>query len=79
MPSYKQRIAGKSLPTEKFVIKKTARFFAQGERLRLAAVELLYVWNILKIIGKEWSLIQAFYRLIERTIKDLEGGKQGKS
>ena len=77
-PSYKQRIAGKSLPTEKFVIKKTARFFAQGDRLRLAALELLYVWNILKIVGKEWALIQACYRLIERTIKDLKGSKQGK-
>ncbi len=77
-PSYKERIAGKSLPTEKFVIKKTARFFAQGDRLRLAALELLYVWNILKIVGKEWALIQACYRLIERTVKDLEGSKQGK-
>ena len=78
VPSYKQRIAGKSLPAEKFVIRKSSRFFAQGDRLRLAALELLYAWNILKIIGKEWALIQACYRLIERTIKDLEAGKQGK-
>lgn len=78
VPSYKQRIAGKSLPAEKFVIRKSTRFFAQDDRLRLAALELLYVWNILKIIGKEWALIQACYRLIERTIKDLEAGKQNK-
>ncbi|XP_046644952.1 tetratricopeptide repeat protein 39B-like isoform X2 [Daphnia pulicaria] len=78
VPSYKQRIAGKSLPAEKFVIRKSARFFAQGDRLRLAALELLYVWNILKIIGKERVLIQPCYRLIERTIKDLEARKQDK-
>lgn len=29
-------------------------------------------------MGKEWSLIQSFYRLIERTIKDLEEKKEGK-
>lgn len=66
------------MPAEKFVIRKSARFFAQGDRLRLAALELLYVWNILKIIGKERVLIQPCYRLIERTIKDLETRKQGK-
>lgn len=77
VPSYKQRIAGKSLPTEKFVIRKSARFFSQGERLSLAALELLYIWNLLKIVGKEWSLIQPLYRIIERTIKDLDGKTSG--
>ena len=77
VPTYKQRIAGKSLPTEKFVIKKSTRFFAQGERLRLAALELLYVWNLLKIVGKEWDLIQSCYRVIERTLREIEANKQG--
>lgn len=75
VPSYKQRIAGKSLPTEKFVVKKSARFFAQDERLCLPGLELLYVWNSLRIVGKQWALIQTCYRLVDRTVKDLETEK----
>ncbi|KAI8430828.1 hypothetical protein MSG28_000983 [Choristoneura fumiferana] len=39
---YKQRIAGKSLPMEKFMIKRCSRYRAQGGRLVLPALELLY-------------------------------------
>lgn len=77
VPKYKQRIAGKSIPSEKFVIKKSERFFAQGSRLSLAAFEMIYLWNYLKIMGKDWNLIQSVYRLVERTIKNLENQKQG--
>ena len=62
---------------EKFVIKKSARFFAQNERLCLAGLELLYVWNCMRILGKQWALTENCYRLIERTIKDLDKRKQG--
>jgi hypothetical protein len=63
------------LPTEKFVVKKSARFFAQEEQLCLPGLELLYVWNSLRIVGKQWTLIQNCYRLVDRTVKDLEAKK----
>ena len=78
VPLHKQRIAGKSIPMEKFVIKKSERFFAQNDRLCLPALELLYVWNFMRIIGKQWSMVESFYHLIERTMKDLERRTQGK-
>jgi len=78
VPLHKQRIAGKSIPMEKFVIKKSERFFAQNDRLCLPALELLYVWNFMRIIGKQWALIENFYHLIERTLKDLERRTQDK-
>ena len=37
IPQLKQRIAGKSLPTEKFAVVKAARYFEQGNRLTLLA------------------------------------------
>lgn len=77
VPKYKQRIAGKSIPSEKFVIKKSERFFAQDSRLTLAAFEMIYLWNYLKIMGKDENLIQDVYRLVERTLKNLENQKQG--
>jgi len=78
VPLHKQRIAGKSIPMEKFVIKKSERYFAQNDRLCLPALELLYVWNCLRIVGKQWSLVENCYRLVERTMKDLENRKQDK-
>ena len=64
---------------EKFVVKKCARFFAQNERLCLPVLELMYVWNGFRIVGKNWTLIQNCYRLVERTVKDLERRKKGSS
>ena len=62
---------------EKFVIKKSERFFAQNDRLCLPVLELLYIWNYLKIIGKKLTMVENFYHLIERTMEDLERRKQG--
>lgn len=75
MPLWKQRIAGKSLPIEKFCVKKCERFIAQKENLVLPAIELLYVWNYFKVFGKKWDLSQAVYKLILKHLSEYERGK----
>lgn len=70
VPQYKQRIAGKSLPMEKFVIKKAERFFAQSKRLVLPCIELMFLWNSFKVLGKRFELADGVYRLIEQALVD---------
>jgi len=72
IPSWKQRIAGKSIPMEKFIIKKCSRFFGQGHVLLLPALELMYLWNGFKIVGKDASLVESFYLLVCDTIGIVE-------
>lgn len=79
IPGWKQRIAGKSIPMEKFAVKKCERFFAQGNKLILPAVELLYLWNGFKVLGKQGDLVRPLLALVERHVRDLarEKGKAG--
>lgn len=72
IPGLKQRIAGKSLPVEKFAVKKSLRFFAQGETLCLSALELIYAWNGFKILAKKYENVEKIYSIIERELKRLE-------
>ncbi|PIL26355.1 hypothetical protein GSI_12111 [Ganoderma sinense ZZ0214-1] len=44
VPALRQRIAGKSLPIEKFIARKARKFKQQGGRLALPALELLYLF-----------------------------------
>ncbi|CAG7828623.1 unnamed protein product [Allacma fusca] len=75
IPTWKQRIAGKSIPMEKFAMKKCERFFAQGNRLILPAIELLYLWNGFKVLGKQMDLVQPLHLLVEKHMKMLEKDK----
>ncbi|XP_058809441.1 tetratricopeptide repeat protein 39B-like [Phymastichus coffea] len=65
VPTYKQRIAGKSLPMEKFLIKKSERYFAQKKYLVLPIYELLYLWNCFRIIGKSQNDLLSVFKCIE--------------
>ncbi|KAG7207004.1 hypothetical protein KM043_000895 [Ampulex compressa] len=71
-PTYKQRIAGKSLPMEKFVVKKAERYFAQKKNLVLPVFELMYVWNFFRIVGKRQDLILNILKRIEDAEKELQ-------
>ena len=53
-------------------MKKSQRFFNQGEYLILACLELIYAWNGFKIIAKKYENSERMYRLTEREIKRLE-------
>ncbi|XP_055378468.1 tetratricopeptide repeat protein 39B-like [Condylostylus longicornis] len=70
-PGYKQRIAGKSLPMEKFICKKCDRFFAQKRNLVLPAIELMYLWNIFKVAGKHFHIADGILRIIDKKLNEL--------
>ncbi|KAI2649369.1 Tetratricopeptide repeat protein 39B [Labeo rohita] len=52
----KQRLAGKSIPTEKFAVRKSRRYSsATPVKLVIPALEMMYVWNGFTIVGKHPS------------------------
>ncbi|XP_014259009.1 tetratricopeptide repeat protein 39B-like [Cimex lectularius] len=75
IPQWRQRFAGKSLPMEKFCARKCDRYIAQKNFLVLPAIELLYVWNYFKILGKKWELCQNVYKLVLKSLSEFENGK----
>ncbi|KAH9523775.1 Tetratricopeptide repeat protein 39B, partial [Bulinus truncatus] len=75
VPRLKQRIAGKSLPFEKFAVAKSQRYFQQGNYLILPALELIYVWNGYSIVGKNKQLLEKMLVMVEATITELSSKK----
>ncbi|CAH1118748.1 unnamed protein product [Phaedon cochleariae] len=71
VPRYKQRIAGKSLPMEKFAIKKAERYFNQNQNLVLPVFEIMFVWNLFKLL-KYFSVASKILKVIEKSLEDLE-------
>ncbi|XP_073994781.1 tetratricopeptide repeat protein 39B-like [Rhodnius prolixus] len=75
IPEWRQRFAGKSIPMEKFCVRRCERYILQKKFLVLPAIELIYVWNYFKILGKKWDLCHAVYKLILRALADFDRGK----
>ncbi|XP_065165707.1 tetratricopeptide repeat protein 39B-like [Atheta coriaria] len=71
VPKYKQRIAGKSLPMEKFAIRKAERFFNQSETLILPVIELMFLWNLFKLLRKSFNMAEKVLKLIEKALRNL--------
>lgn len=57
---------------EKFTIKKAERFFGENKNLVLPAIELMYLWNVFKVLGKHFNLADNVYKIIEKAQQDLE-------
>ncbi|EGO03118.1 hypothetical protein SERLA73DRAFT_176637 [Serpula lacrymans var. lacrymans S7.3] len=53
VPGLRQKIAGKSIPLEKFVARKARKFQQQGGRLALPALELAYVFQAISHAPKK--------------------------
>ena len=70
LPEWKQKLGGKSLPIEKFVIQKAERFLKQGNFLVLPALELIYLWNGFRILGQSHAMIEPVYQLVEKAETD---------
>uniref|UniRef100_A0A672QL20 Tetratricopeptide repeat protein 39A-like n=1 Tax=Sinocyclocheilus grahami TaxID=75366 RepID=A0A672QL20_SINGR len=73
VPTYKQKIAGKSPPTEKFAIRKARRYKASNPiRLPVPVLEMMYMWNGFSMISKQPELTEGMMETLleaERTLK----------
>jgi len=56
---------------EKFAIRKAERFLDQGNSLMLPSLELIYVWNGFRTLGKSWGLVDPVFVLVEKSLKEL--------
>lgn len=74
IPDWKQKFVGKSIPMEKFCIKRCSRYITQ-KSLVLPAIELMYLWNYFKILGKQWNNCQEIYKLILNALGEYDRGK----
>lgn len=63
----KQRLAGKSIPTEKFAVRKSRRYKSSAPvPLVVPALEMMYVWNGFTIVGKRADCTEALLITIEK-------------
>ena len=78
LPGWKQKLGGKSLPIEKFVIQKANRFLKQGNFLVLPALELIYLWNGFRILGQSQAMIEPVYQLVEKAENEVQKEKNNR-
>ncbi|XP_007237432.1 tetratricopeptide repeat protein 39B [Astyanax mexicanus] len=68
----KQRLAGKSIPTEKFAVRKSRRYSAEKPvKLIIPALEMMYVWNGFTIVGKRADATESLLITIEKAEEQL--------
>ncbi|XP_036407955.1 tetratricopeptide repeat protein 39A [Megalops cyprinoides] len=74
VPSFKQKIAGKSPPTEKFAIRKARRYKASCPvQLPVPVLEMMYMWNGFTMIRKRPDLTKGMMETLveaEHTLHD---------
>ncbi|XP_027471936.1 tetratricopeptide repeat protein 39B isoform X3 [Zalophus californianus] len=76
--SLKQRIAGKSIPTEKFAVRKSRRYSASlpaPVKLIVPALEMMYVWNGFPIVSKRRDLSENLLVTVEKAEAALQNEK----
>lgn len=77
VPSLKVKIAGKSLPTEKFAIRKSRRYQAQNPvPLPVPPLEMMYIWNGYAVMGKQKGLTEKMLKTLSAAEERLEGAAE---
>ncbi|KXJ18335.1 tetratricopeptide repeat protein 39B [Exaiptasia diaphana] len=75
LPDFKQRIAGKSIPFEKYSIHKAAKYLSQGNWLFLPGLELIYMWNGFYVLRRRPDLSHHLLNLVHKEQEKLEHRK----
>lgn len=75
VPEYKQKVAGKSLPFEKYAVYKANKYVKNNHRLVLSGLEVIYIWNGFSMVGHRKELIQNFLDIVKITLKEVEADK----
>uniref|UniRef100_A0A3B3S6I1 Zgc:158403 n=1 Tax=Paramormyrops kingsleyae TaxID=1676925 RepID=A0A3B3S6I1_9TELE len=74
VPTFKQKIAGKSPPTEKFAIRKARRYKSSSPtRLPVPVLEMMYMWNGFTMIRSRPDLTRGMMETLvdaERALQD---------
>ncbi|XP_029396210.1 tetratricopeptide repeat protein 39A isoform X3 [Mus pahari] len=77
VPGLKLKIAGKSLPTEKFAIRKSRRYLSPNPiSLPVPALEMMYIWNGYAVIGKQPKLTDGMLEVITKAEEMLAMGPE---
>uniref|UniRef100_A0A3P8TIE9 Zgc:158403 n=1 Tax=Amphiprion percula TaxID=161767 RepID=A0A3P8TIE9_AMPPE len=72
VPTLKQKIAGKSPPTEKFAIRKARRYKAASPvRLPVPVLEMMYMWNGFSMISKRPELTEGMMQTLVEAERSL--------
>jgi Protein of unknown function (DUF3808) len=71
VPELRKRIAGKSIPLEKFVARKARKFRAQGNRLVLPALEFGYFFRSIAHSPRE-VVVERLLPEVERALKEVK-------
>ncbi|CAF3953544.1 unnamed protein product [Rotaria sp. Silwood2] len=71
VPELKIRLAGKSIPLEKYAIKQCEHFLVQ-KWLFLPALELVYLMNGFYILAHDYNKLQEVLNIVNNALKDLE-------
>uniref|UniRef100_A0A3B4TZ23 Zgc:158403 n=1 Tax=Seriola dumerili TaxID=41447 RepID=A0A3B4TZ23_SERDU len=72
VPTFKQKIAGKSPPTEKFAIRKARRYKAQRPvKLPVPVLEMMYMWNGFSMISKRPELTEGMMQTLVEAERSL--------
>jgi hypothetical protein len=84
VPESRQKIAGKSIPMEKFVARKARKFLAQKNRLVLPGLELAYLFRAISFAPRQVNvdrMLPEVYKALEKiegsTEADYEGDGAG--